>query len=61
MLSSRTSRCALAGAPCAARDAAALGDAQRDVVEHRQVAEQRVDLERAAEAALHPRRLASVA
>ena len=40
-------------------DAAALRDAERDVVEHRQVAEQRVDLERAAQAAAHARATAA--
>src|SRR5437667_317905 len=44
-------------APHAQGDAAALGDGQRDVVEHGKVAEQAVDLEGAAQAALHALRL----
>src|SRR5437773_2128475 len=44
-------------APHAQGDAAALGDGQGDVVEHGKVAEQAVDLEGAAQAALHALRL----
>src|SRR5437667_18685 len=39
------------------RDAVALGDGERDVVEHGKVAEQAVDLEGAPQAALHALRL----
>src|SRR4051812_45135859 len=35
----------------------ALGDGERDVVEHREASEKRIDLERAADAALHALRL----
>src|SRR5439155_6811788 len=44
-------------APHARRHAAALGDGERDVVEHWKVAEQAVNLEGAAQAALHALRL----
>ncbi len=43
--------------PHAAGDLAAFGDAQRHVVEHRKLAEEGVDLERAAEAPLDARGL----
>jgi hypothetical protein len=48
------------GQPHATSDAAALGDAQRHVVERGEVAEKRVDLEGAPQPALDPRRLAGL-
>ena len=48
-------RCAAGDAEHVAGDALALADRERDVLEHRQAAEQLVDLEGAAEAALDPR------
>src|SRR5499426_767250 len=44
-------------APRAAGDAAAFRDTERDIVEHRQIPEERVDLEGSADAALHARLL----
>src|SRR5882672_2559640 len=46
------------GAQHSRRHATALGDREGDVVEHREPPEERVDLERAAEAELHALRLA---